>query len=334
VSDSENNWKSTLFFGGLVALAAAGAAVYAFFIQPWWDSVQLLNQSGTPHGSAFGDGVVALIDDVDTEHNIGDDRPPESVERMRVTVLDVSSGAKLGEHLFSYGEANSGECAAPVDGRVWCAIGDLAVHDARTFARLASAVELIQKAGLPKPLPGSWAVDGAQVSWLLSDGRAAVIDAKTLTAKASNEIPAAIKPNPITNRPRESGYLKPQGRCDMGTLPTAENGWTITEDGARATVKKGRAKNAGETYLQPAILETTEDAAFVLHHSSLDKQEDHSKISLIRQDGNPTWTVDLTGQCESWRLNGNSLVVVTQTPGARTLAIDIKNGAIQWKQKR
>lgn len=334
MATKESKRETTLVLVGLLILAAVAAVVYIFWIEPWWNRTRLLHQDGAPAGSAFGEGVVALIDSVDVERDKDEAGRNRTIDRLRVTVLSLENGQKVGEHLFEYGEKTvSGECAAPVSGRVWCSIGELAVHDAKTFARLGTAKELIQKANLGKPLAQSWTVEGAEATWLLEDGRAAVIDAATLSATLSDKIPAALQPNVATNRPRENGYLTQPGRCD--TTKIDPRGWVISTEGTRATVKKGKgAGKPGETYLQPQLLEVGEEAAYVVHHASMEKQNDHAKVSRVSPDGSAVWTVDLKAPCESWTRNGKSLVLVTTALGDRAVSIDMESGKITWRQER
>lgn len=327
---------ATLWLVGLIVVAAAGAATYAFVIEPWLDRRALLGQSGRPQAVVFGDGVVAVVDAVDVEHRDRDDpRRDRRIARARVTVLDQATGATVARHLFD----DVGGCQAAGPGRMWCDLGPLAVHDARTLARLAPVDERITAAGLGRPLPGRWLLDGGTATWALDDGRAALVDAATLTASPADRVPAALLPHPLTGQPPPPAAIRAPLTCDetaaarwSGT-PTVTDGdatWAVEDRGGRAALRRKGGPAPSTTFLRPTLLAVVAGAPLFLHHASLEAGRDAVSVSRLGPDGGAAWTVELRGQCLGWHVDGTTLLVVSDRADRRALAIDGATGAVRW----
>lgn len=204
------SWRLKLFVALVIVVAAAGAAGYVLVIEPRLDRHALLGQAGRPRAAAFGDGVIALFDDVDVEKRDREDpRRDRRIDRTRVTVVDVATGARVAQHLFDAGNG----CVPASPGRVWCDLGALALHDARTFARLARADALVAKAGLGRLVGQRWRVDGATATWALDDGRAALVDAATLAARVTDRVPAELRPDALMGLAPRDGSLTLPREC-------------------------------------------------------------------------------------------------------------------------
>lgn len=329
-------WKVLLGVG--VLLAIGGALAYALVIEPWLDRRSMLSQSGRPRGAVIGDGVVALFDAVDVEHDDREDpRRNRRIDRTRVTVIDVRTGARVAQHLF----AGNGGCASAGPGKLWCDLDGLAVHDARTFASIARADELVAKAGLGHLVGQRWRLERARATWALDDGRAAVIDADALAARAADAVPAELRPHPITGLAPSDGSIPLVPGCNEGprpfagrkpTIATRGASWAIEDRGGRAIVRRlgGPAPAEATTFLAPVFLTAVDDAPIVLHHASIDPARDHARISRVGDDGAPTWTVELKRQCLAAVTVEGRLVIATDHPAQRALAIDTRTGRVAW----
>ena len=334
-------WKTALLAGSLVAIAGAGVAVWILWIEPWWDRHQLINQTGRPRLAVFGKGVVALIDTVDIDKQDDDPLRRHTIFRSRVTVLDAGTGTQVAQHLFD-GDGLGHGCVAATAERMWCDLGPFAVHDAHTFARVATIAETVAAAGVGKPVPDRWHVEGDKAYWLLDDGRAAVVEAATLAVHVEDKAPPELLPHPITGTaPNESGLVVAPSCDPRGDSLLAERGQAHRRQGHLVDPAAQRAAlrgdQEGRTGADRDVLAT--GAADRARRRAADpaprldgRGQGSRSVSRLGPDGAAAWTVELQAPCETWRLDGDNLVVTTNDFRGRVVSVDADDGKVRWSR--
>jgi hypothetical protein len=352
--------SSTLAVLVFLVLAVGGGLLYFFVIQPRLDKHRFINQHGKPRDSVIQDGVVLVLDDVDITDTLKrDDHTPEEEwtrAKLRVTVLDPASGKQLLQTLVESCDVCRCQPAAP--GKLWCDIEGLALYETKTFKKLTTLEDAVTKAGVGKPMPKLWQIEGAIAAQLLSDGRVARLDANTLAVTRSDDVPPKLRKDPSMLKDPQKGTIEMLGdtACKSAILsakaqlgagpgvtaadfapgakkkptPAGPASWTVRSNGQRATIVKGTTTSA-DSYLQPGLLGAF-DPPVVLHHSSVDTKADAVRLSRLRADGTNAWTVDLKApDCEHAAVVGGILVVTTTGTDRRAVGIDPESGAVRWE---
>jgi len=316
----------------LVVLGLGGVALWVFVLEPKLDQHQLTTQHGTAKGSVIADGTVIVFDAVDirkeTTDSTGVDRT-ETIARTRVTIVALATGKQIAQQLVE----DLDGCRPASPGRLWCDLdGRLTLHDASTFVVLRSAEDTIAKAGLGRPMPKSWSIDGPRAHQMLDDGRVATLDAATLALTRSDVVPESLRRDLVGNS--KQGSIDMGSSCDAWSLNADRMmsrikqpaTWTLKSTGERAKLVKG-SLSSSQTYLQPGIL--AGDPPIFVHRATLDGP---IQLSRLRADGTNGWTVELLAKdCEQVALVGSTFVMTTTGAKRRAVALDADSGAVRWE---
>ena len=121
--------------------------------------------------------------------------------------------------------------------------------------------------------------------------------------------------------PRRPG--KPQSIATRGT-------WMIVELGGRSQVlRQGTTTSA--SFLSPGIVGFVDDTPVIVHHAAVEPGRDHALVSRLGGGGGePAWTVPLGGACVAAAVLGPRVVVVSDDPARRAVALDAATGAVAW----
>jgi hypothetical protein len=188
---------------------------------------------------------------------------------------------------------------------------------------------------------------------MLDDGRVAVVDGAVATpvARREDKVPQELRDGPMQMAPNK-GSIRASNDCgaydayaaDMMRMPnvSAEDfgygakkkkpekpkGRTVERgEGPRARVAQDGVASK-DTYLSPVWIRG--DAPLLLHHTSVNKDDDTVQLSRLDPAGAASWTTAIGRGCEQVTVHGKLVVVTTKDAKRRVLGIDADSGAVRY----
>ncbi|MBA2543756.1 MAG: hypothetical protein H0V17_29200 [Deltaproteobacteria bacterium] len=244
---------------------------------------------------------------------------PASAKGQRLTAIDADTGAQLAVSVGDYQKCWAG------NGRVVCVdvYDRVDLLDPRTLDVTHEANDLIAKANLAKPTR-RYEREGNDVVVVLEDGRGARIDTGTLAVTVIESV--------------QSGFARSESEsCDTENNFKQDNVmWVFTGGGTREKLtsnppppsESATPSGPALTYLHPGFLRTDPPQPIVLHAATTEKR--YSLVSRVDGISKETWQAPLDGQCRRAWVSGPLLIIATDNPARRAVALYLNSGQVAW----
>jgi hypothetical protein len=280
----------------------------------------LRTTGGQPRGELFvaskQGGTLVVIDYV----AVGGGKTGNATAKgQRLTAIDAETGKELAVDVTNYEKCWAGETRAVcVD--VW---GGLDLLDPRTLEVTHSAKDMIAEAKLAKPTRRHER-EGANFIVVLEDGRGARIDTTTFAVTVVESVQSSYE-RPVSSSCETENHFK-----EGGTTWRFQGGGTrerLTSDPPPPS-ESATPTGPALMFLEPEFLRTEPRLPLVLHAATTEKR--YTIVSRVDGISKEKWQTPLGGACRRAWVAGPNLIVATESPEQRGIALDLASGRVVW----